>query len=250
MRKAEGLSGMSLFRKAPRERTRVARAEIKRFLELNFPNTQDAQLRLLILHVFLQSANSRDEIIQRARRWDISPDEADRLMRGEVEFGFRWYSIEGVLTDCGAQPDLVEVARELFHGSSPPSRRALDGAHRETDSDGVARESAGAPGQADEATANIIMARPDPLTAQTVEELVQLMAHYRIWAGRPSYRRMTKLINGRYATSTLASLVNRRSLPSLDLVVAYLEGCGANSAEVEPWTIAWRRIALEARDRQ
>lgn len=66
--------------------------------------------------MFLLCPTPQEEITEYARRrWDPHPDKAAELLRGEVEFGFRWYSIHGVLSDCGIPQVYIDKACELFH---------------------------------------------------------------------------------------------------------------------------------------
>jgi hypothetical protein len=75
-----------------------------------------------------------------------------------------------------------------------------------------------------------------------------MMRDYRVWAGRPSFRKMAGTINNRYGPSTLSNPGGKKgTLPSLTLTLAYIEACavdGDPTGDLEIWKEAWRRIAL------
>ncbi|RAY12921.1 hypothetical protein DPM19_23210 [Actinomadura craniellae] len=230
---------------------------MERFLELNYPGqgTEREKLKLIILYVLLHGPD-RDQVIAHARRWDINPHKAEQFMRGDVEFGFRWYSIEGTLTDCGAGPAVIEVAKKLFDdfSRSEPAQQTLP--TREPDQPRADGDPGHYPGRPDEDPSGETATeprpgrglKPDPLTATTATELMTLMSAYRVWKGKASYRKMANAVGNRYAASTFSTLSNRPTLPSLDLVRAYIEGCGADQADLEIWTRAWQQIALTEPD--
>jgi hypothetical protein len=227
------------------------KAELKRFLELNFPGSPEGQLKLLVLDVLRRRREPRERTVQYARRWDLRPDQAEELLRGEVEPGFRWYSLEGVLSDCGAGPAELELARELFHEVSraAPASTAETGplavtADQRPLSDATPEADATEPVE-DAAPGPAVIAKPDPLKAADAKELIAMMGAYRVWAGRPSYRKMASVIGGHYAHSTLSGIHKRAKLPAIDLVTAYIKGCGGDPDDISAWREAWRRIAME-----
>lgn len=237
----------------------TGRAELTRFLELNHHNDLQGQLRLLITEVFLHFPEPAETIIRHALNWDLNQDKAAELLRGDVEFGFSWGSIEGVLTDCGAAPVHIEVARDLFYGvphhdlvprqapaptaeaSPTPLRPVSPDTPADADDSGGGDLDDG--GDALEDVGPEPVVKPDPLTATTITEFVQMMADYRIWRGRRSYRRMAAASG--YAASTMSGIPNRTSLPALELVTAYIESCGGDPHDVDTWTDAWRRVAMK-----
>jgi hypothetical protein len=85
--------------------------------------------------------------------------------------------------------------------------------------------------------------RPDPLTAKTPPELVDVLRRYRIWAGEPSFREMAAAVQG-VAASTLCSALGRDALPSFDVVIAVVIGCGGSDEDLQRFATAWRRIRL------
>ncbi|MEU5876081.1 hypothetical protein [Spirillospora sp. NPDC047279] len=231
----------------------VGAADLERFLTLSRPADPVGQLRLLLLVVFLNvSRLSREEITELARRrWDLHQDKTAELLRGNVEFGFRWYSLHGVLRDCGVPQVYIDTAYELFHEFSrrdiaPPQPSAAPEPAETEPADVVVEEEAANPVEepVEDHAGPMPGSRPDPKSAHTKDELLALLAAFRVWNGRVSFRKMEKVIGKRYVHSTLAAVPHREHLPSLDLVLAYIEGCGGDAADLEAWESAWRRIAL------
>ncbi len=105
---------------------------------------------------------------------------------------------------------------------------------------------------------------PDPASADSAQEFIDLLKRLRTWAGQPSLRRLRHLA-GRSTTSdghevdalpssTVSYTLNGRGLPGLPrlafveaYVAACLSACELSSAEIEAqiarWQDAWRRIA-------
>jgi hypothetical protein len=93
----------------------LTNAEVERFIELGCPAGSDLErLGWLLRWIFQGSPYSREAIVARARRLGIRPDRAERLLAGDVAFGFRWDLLEILLKDCGAQSAAISVAHELF----------------------------------------------------------------------------------------------------------------------------------------
>jgi len=277
-------------RKPQAAQPEISAARLERFLDLSRPGDPAAQLRQLLLLVFLFASTSPEEITENARRrWDLHPDKTAELLRGEVEFGFRWYSINGVLADCGASRVFIDKARELFHdfsrrdidpgrlaraqegdapavtgGGEPETQREPEAqrepeTHREPEARREnqvqkADESAGEHREPEDDSAEdhkeesglaqAATTKPDPSTAKNKDELLALLRAFRIWKGRVSYRKMESAIGRRYVHSTLAEVPKRPHLPSLDLVLAFIEGCGGDAEDLAAWEAAWRRIAM------
>ncbi|MEV1174755.1 hypothetical protein [Nonomuraea sp. NPDC049784] len=105
---------------------------------------------------------------------------------------------------------------------------------------------------------------PDPASAGSAREFIDVLDRLRIWAGRPSLRRLRHLA-GRSTTpdghpadalppSTVSYILNGRGLPGLPrlafveaYVAACLAACDLSPEEIETqiarWQDAWRRIA-------
>ncbi|MET8159890.1 hypothetical protein ABZT47_26265 [Sphaerisporangium sp. NPDC005289] len=105
---------------------------------------------------------------------------------------------------------------------------------------------------------------PDPATASTPGEFVDALDRLRLWAGRPSLRRLRHLA-GRSTTpdgqqvdalppSTVSYTLNGRGLPGLPrlafveaYITACLTACDLPSEQIEEqvarWQDAWRRLA-------
>jgi helix-turn-helix protein/conflict system STAND superfamily ATPase len=59
-------------------------------------------------------------------------------------------------------------------------------------------------------------------------------------AGRPSYRELAR--RAHYASTTLSDAAGGRRLPTLAVVVAYVNACGGDVVE---WEQRWREVAAE-----
>jgi len=88
---------------------------------------------------------------------------------------------------------------------------------------------------------------PDPLIAQTPAELVDALRRYRLWAGEPSFRRMAASSRQRAAASTLCAALSGETLPTLDVVLGVVIGCGGSEDDQCRFATAWRRIRLGER---
>jgi hypothetical protein len=87
---------------------------------------------------------------------------------------------------------------------------------------------------------------PDPERADSVGGFIRELRLLKTWAGEPSLRRLSHDCG--LARSTLGDLLSpRRSrLPSLDLVLAYVEACGVTGERVAAWRAAWRNVHARA----
>lgn len=84
---------------------------------------------------------------------------------------------------------------------------------------------------------------PTPGEEADIGVFVRALRDVKVWAGNPSLevlRRRTGV-----ATSTLSDAfkMNRRRLPSIDIVRAVLAACGAAPAEITQWDQAWRSLS-------
>jgi hypothetical protein len=89
---------------------------------------------------------------------------------------------------------------------------------------------------------------PDPLTARTPADLMAALRRYRICAGEPSYRTISRLGRGNLAASTLCTALRSDELPTLAVVLAVVTGCGASGEDQKRFATAWRRLRLEEED--
>lgn len=91
---------------------------------------------------------------------------------------------------------------------------------------------------------------PDPLTAESAEELVEKLREVRLWALRPSYRELEMRSGRALKRSTLCDMLNPRNtvLPRVDRYVWFLEACGVQ--DLTYWITAWRRLAPPDAQRQ
>ncbi|MFI0357735.1 hypothetical protein [Actinomadura sp. 9N407] len=208
---------------------RAGRAELDGYLSGGAPGgTARDRLRLLIVYVVFEHRD-RDAVLEFARRCE-GTERAEEFIQGNVVAGFRWESVKDVLAFCGAGPDFIEMARELFDEAGVENVRGTgDGGADVSMAPAGGDEGRGAP-------------EPDPREASTAQELIELMQAYRGWKGRPSYRKMAA--GSRYAHTTFSQLSTRNSLPKLEFVLDYIKGCGADEDELGNWRAAWQRLEL------
>lgn len=86
--------------------------------------------------------------------------------------------------------------------------------------------------------------KPDPLTAQTAAEFVELMRLYRIWAGEPSYRELVKRARNAFGASTLCEALKSTHLPPEKLVRAFVWACTGSHEDLQAWITAWRWLRM------
>lgn len=94
--------------------------------------------------------------------------------------------------------------------------------------------------------------KPNPLTATTPAEFIDVLRQYRAWSGDPSWRAIATTARQSGNTvvySTLWNAMNGAALPKLDVVKAIVIGSGGGEDDLNSFVTAWRRIALSrARD--
>ncbi len=84
---------------------------------------------------------------------------------------------------------------------------------------------------------------PLPLTADTTGEFMQCLLRVKIWAGDPPVRTLSRRAG--LPPSTMQDFLHRerRTLPPVETVCAFLKACGVNDANViAEWGFAWRRL--------
>ena len=84
--------------------------------------------------------------------------------------------------------------------------------------------------------------RPDPLSARTDDELLDVLRRYRRWAGEPSYRVMSARNGGIPAAATICTVLTGHRPPKLDMVLAIVAGCGGGDEDQRRFASAWRAI--------
>jgi transcriptional regulator with XRE-family HTH domain len=84
---------------------------------------------------------------------------------------------------------------------------------------------------------------PDPLTAESAEELVEKLREVYRWALRPSYRELEKRSGGILKRSTIGDMLHadNKVLPRFDRYARFLEACGVK--DLTYWVTAWRKLA-------
>jgi hypothetical protein len=90
--------------------------------------------------------------------------------------------------------------------------------------------------------------RPDPLTAATVPELVEMLRRLQVWAGAPSLRKLSRRSRGRVAHSTLSVMLKRSDqLPGYDTLREFVRALGCDDDYTQAWLTTWREFALDLR---
>ncbi|MEU4770883.1 tetratricopeptide repeat protein [Micromonospora sp. NPDC023644] len=87
---------------------------------------------------------------------------------------------------------------------------------------------------------------PPPDAMRTAAEFVARLRAVKIWSGL-SYRaleRRARRAGDQLPASTMATALNRTSLPSQELVASLVRACGGDAAAVERWVEARRALAL------
>lgn len=87
--------------------------------------------------------------------------------------------------------------------------------------------------------------KPDPLSARTPAEFVELLKQYRIWAGEPSYREIVRRARKAFGASTLCEALKSSHLPPEKLVRAFVWACSGSEEDLQAWTTAWRRLRMK-----
>jgi transcriptional regulator with XRE-family HTH domain len=84
---------------------------------------------------------------------------------------------------------------------------------------------------------------PLPVTADTIGEFMQCLLRVKIWAGDPPVRALSRRAG--LPPSTMQDFLRRerRTLPPVETVCAFLKACGVDDANVmAEWVFAWRRL--------
>jgi hypothetical protein len=84
--------------------------------------------------------------------------------------------------------------------------------------------------------------KPDPLTAETPAEFIEVLWKYKFWSGNPSWRTMARKANHRVVHSTMYAAMNSNALPKFDVMKAIIIGCGGGDEDLQAFASAWRRI--------
>jgi hypothetical protein len=86
--------------------------------------------------------------------------------------------------------------------------------------------------------------RPDPLQADTPAGFTASLREYRIWAGRPSFRELSRRAGGTPAASTICTMLRTDDLPAFDCMLAFVSACGGTEEDCKRFATAWRRLSL------
>ncbi len=84
--------------------------------------------------------------------------------------------------------------------------------------------------------------KPDPASARTAAELVEMLRRYVAWSGL-SLRKVAARGGQSRVASTLCTALNREVLPTREVVEAVLIGCGGSQDDLQAFTAAWQRIS-------
>jgi DNA-directed RNA polymerase subunit RPC12/RpoP len=87
--------------------------------------------------------------------------------------------------------------------------------------------------------------RPDPLLATTQHDFVAAMRAYRVWAGEPSLRVMEERCGNKISYSTFRNMLNATAVPKLSSLQVFVEVLGGTADDIQRWTTAWRRFAMQ-----
>ncbi|MFF7363449.1 helix-turn-helix domain-containing protein [Streptomyces sp. NPDC008125] len=84
---------------------------------------------------------------------------------------------------------------------------------------------------------------PDPLVAESAEEVMAKLRDVYEWALRPSYRELQERSGDLLKRSTIGDLLraDRKVLPRFDRYARFLEVCGVR--DLTYWVAAWRKFA-------
>jgi hypothetical protein len=92
--------------------------------------------------------------------------------------------------------------------------------------------------------------KPNPLTAATPAEFMEVLRQYRAWSGEPPWRTMAERAGQIVVFSTMYTAMNGNTLPKLHVVKAIIIGCGGGENDLNSFANAWRRIRVgQVRDR-
>jgi hypothetical protein len=87
--------------------------------------------------------------------------------------------------------------------------------------------------------------RPDPLTARTPAEFMQLLMAFRIWRGNRSLRQIAEGSGNKISASTVRNVLTRGELPErLEILDAIVYGCGGTEDDRAEYAFAWRRLTM------
>jgi hypothetical protein len=88
--------------------------------------------------------------------------------------------------------------------------------------------------------------QPNPLTAQSEAELVEMARTYRTWAGAPSFRKMAAQAGQAASYTTLRNALLSDELPAQRVFRAIIAGCGGDEEEQSRYVTAWRQFKVGA----
>lgn len=89
--------------------------------------------------------------------------------------------------------------------------------------------------------------KPDPQHVADAEGFGVALRELHTWAGEPSLRELARRCGGCPSRSTFRNLLHSRRLPSIDLVLVFVDALGLGE-DREVWRAAWRRLALRSHD--
>lgn len=221
----------------------VARAEG----ELADADARSASAEADLMHADAQLRDAMDELgrtdAQRARaeeeltHADIRRTQAEKRLRlTEQQVNLTEQQYKRVMAEAGvARAAATTTAIESHIAGSLSSQRL-----NQTEASGPPEMPFGPP-----ADLPGYVLKPDPLSARTPAEFVELLKQYRIWAGEPSYREIVRRARKAFGASTLCEALKSSHLPPEKLVRAFVWACSASEEDLQAWTTAWRRLRMK-----
>jgi hypothetical protein len=150
-----------------------------------------------------------------------------------------WEVTEAYARACGAAPAQLHTA---WARASTAARRKTSTARRARTRT-RARQASRIPVVAGHRV--LAPGEPDPSTARTVTEYVQMLRALRAWAGDLGHKEISFRAGRRLARSTMYDALrpDRTTLPALDTVRDIVRACAPPGA-YDDWTNAWRIVRL------
>jgi hypothetical protein len=120
---------------------------------------------------------------------------------------------------------LIEDALAAFNEPDAPS----SGRHR------ASRAQAAEPGS--------LELKPDPASARTARELIEVLGRYKVWSGDLPWRAVAARARQKRVASTICEAMKRDVLPTRGVIEAIITGCGGSQDDLDAFIAAWQRIS-------
>jgi hypothetical protein len=87
--------------------------------------------------------------------------------------------------------------------------------------------------------------RPDPSRTRSPVEFMGCLADFRVWRGNRSYRHIAEASGNRISASTVGNILRGGGLPDrMDVIDAFVIGCGGNDDDRREFACAWQRLYM------